>query len=151
MLFRSERLGSFDDKPIRSITQGAASLSAAEGEAPDMTALLARLKTALSGHVSEVRATDRLVESAAVLAAGEYGPDLAMQRLLRRAGRGFAGGLPVLEVNPRHAWMARLDSLDDAALADQAGLLFDLARLQDGDAPRDPADFARRVAQALAG
>jgi molecular chaperone HtpG len=152
--FWPERLESFEGKPIRSITQGAATLEATEGEAaPDVSALLERLKTALSEHVSDVRATDRLVESAAVLAAGEYGPDLAMQRLLRRAGRGFAGGLPVLEVNPRHALIRKLadGSLDDAALADQAGLIFDLARLQDGDAPRDPADFARRVAAALAG
>ncbi len=152
--FWPERLGSFEGKPIRSITQGAASLDAMEGEAaPDVSALLERLKAALSEHVSEVRVTDRLVESAAVLAAGEYGPDLAMQRLLRRTGRGLPGGLPVLEVNPRHALIRKLagGEMDDAALADQAGLLFDLARLQDGDAPRDPADFARRVASALAG
>lgn len=153
--FWPERLGEFDGKPIRSITQGAAKLTPAEGEeaAPDVSALLERLKTALSEHVSEVRATDRLVESAAVLAAGEFGPDLAMQRLLRRAGRGFAGGLPVLEVNPRHALIRKLaeGGLEDAALAEQAGLIFDLARLQDGDSPRDPADFARRVAAALAG
>jgi molecular chaperone HtpG len=153
--FWPERLGSFEEKPIRSITQGAAKLTPAEGEeaAPDVSALLERLKTALSEHVSEVRATDRLVESAAVLAAGEFGPDLAMQRLLRRAGRGFAGGLPVLEVNPRHALIRKLaeGEFDDAALAEQAGLIFDLARLQDGDSPRDPADFARRVAAALAG
>ncbi|MBX9752936.1 MAG: molecular chaperone HtpG [Roseococcus sp.] len=150
--FWPERLGEFEGKPIRSITQGASKLEPEGEAAPDVSALLERLKTALSEHVSEVRATDRLVESAAVLAAGEYGPDLAMQRLLRRAGRGLPGGLPVLEVNPRHVLIQKLavGDLDDAALADQAGLIFDLARLQDGDAPRDPADFARRVAQALA-
>ena len=152
--FWPERLGSFEGKPIRSITQGAAKLEPAEGEAaPDVSTLLERLKAALAEHVSEVRATERLVESAAVLAAGEYGPDLAMQRLLRRAGRGFGGGLPVLEVNPRHALIRKLaeGSFDEAALAEQAGLIFDLARLQDGDAPRDPAEFAKRVARALAG
>ncbi|MCO6418056.1 hypothetical protein JYK14_18085, partial [Siccirubricoccus sp. KC 17139] len=60
--------------------------------------------------------------------------------------------LPVLEVNPRHPLLRRLAALPDgdAALAEQAGLLLDLARVQDGDAPRDPAGFARRVAAALA-
>lgn len=59
----------------------------------------------------------------------------------------------MLEVNPRHALIRKLadGALDDAALVEQAGLIFDLARLQDGDAPRDPADFAKRVALALAG
>ena len=151
--FWPERLGEFEGKKLRSITQGNVKLDAMEGaaEAMDVTALLPRLLAALKEDVLEVRASDRLVESVAALAAPEFGPDLAMQRLLRRAGRGEGAGLPVLEINPRHALIRRLAELDDTDLADQAGLIFDLARVQDGDAPRDPAGFARRVAQALAG
>ncbi len=110
------------------------------------------LKDALKEHVSEVRATDRLVDSAAVLAAPEHGPDLQLQRLLRRAGRGFGAALPVLEVNPRHPLLRRLadPAVADEEVAETAGLLLDLARIQDGDGPRDPAGFARRVAAALA-
>ncbi|MBU8541079.1 molecular chaperone HtpG [Falsiroseomonas tokyonensis] len=155
--FWPERLEKFDDKPIRSITQGSIDLSAVEGtaqqgEAADLSRLLPLLKDALKDDVAEVRATDRLVESAVVLAAGEMGPDLQMQRLMRRAGRGFPGGLPVLEVNPRHPLIRRLADRAAAAedLAESAGLLLDLARVQDGDTPRDPVAFARRVAEALA-
>jgi molecular chaperone HtpG len=155
--FWPDRLSEFEGKPIRSITQGGADLSkiagdAPSGEAADVTPLLARLKEALKEEVSEVRATDRLVESAVVLAAPQYGPDLQMQRMLRRAGRDFGGGRPVLEINPRHPLIRRLaeGAAEDTALAETAGLLLDLARVQDGDAPRDPADFARRVAAALA-
>ena len=89
-----ERLDSFEGKPIRSVTQDAEALgkiappeslgAAPEGEAADVSALLPALKAALGEEVSEVRATDRLVESAVVLAAGRFGPDLQMQRLLRR-------------------------------------------------------------------
>jgi molecular chaperone HtpG len=155
--FWPDRLTEFEGKPIRSITQGTVDLSkvageAPEGEAADVALLLERLKEALKDDVSAVRATDRLVESAVVLAAGEHGPDLQMQRMLRRAGRSFGGGLPVLEINPRHALIRRLaeGAATDTALAETAGLLLDLARVQDGDAPRDPAAFARRVAAALA-
>jgi molecular chaperone HtpG len=114
--------------------------------------LLARLQEELKDQVAEVRGTDRLVDSAVVLAAGAYGPDLHLQRMLRRAGRGGEGGLPVLEVNPRHPWIRRLAEsvATDTAFSETAGLLLDLARVQDGDAARDPAAFARRVAQALA-
>jgi molecular chaperone HtpG len=75
-----------------------------------------------------------------------------MQRMLRRAGRSFGGGLPVLELNPRHPLIRRLaeGAATDTTLAEKAGLLLDLARVQDGDAPRDPAAFARQVAAALA-
>ena len=92
-----------------------------------------------------VRATDRLVDSAVVLAAPEGGPDLQMQRLLRRAGRGFGAGLPVLEINPRHGLVRKLAGMEGELKA-EAGTLLDLARLQDGDVPRDPAGFARQVA-----
>ena len=91
--FWPERMDEFDGKPIRSVTQGAADLSklapaeTPAGEAADVTALVAALKAALGDAVAEVRATDRLVDSAVVLAAGTAGPDLQMQRLLRRAGR----------------------------------------------------------------
>jgi hypothetical protein len=156
-----ERLGSFEGKPIRSVTQGAVGPvqarrrggSRGRREAADLSRLVPLLKDALKEHVSEVRATDRLVDSAAVLAAPEHGPDLQLQRLLRRAGRSFGAALPVLEVNPRHPLLRRLAGPGVAGeeLAETAGLLLDLARIQDGDGPRDPAGFARRVAEALAG
>jgi len=155
--FWPERLGRFDDKPLQSITQGGIDLSKVAGEAPageaaEISQLLARLQEELKDQVAEVRGTDRLVDSAVVLAAGAYGPDLHLQRMLRRAGRGGEGGLPVLEVNPRHPWIRRLAEsvATDTAFSETAGLLLDLARVQDGDAARDPAAFARRVAHALA-
>jgi molecular chaperone HtpG len=155
--FWPDRFSEFEGKPIRSITQGTVDLSkvaggAEAGEAPaDVAQLLPRLKDALKDHVSEVRATDRLVDSAVVLAAAEYGPDLQMGRMLRRAGRSFGAGLPVLEVNPRHPWIRKLaeGAATDTALEETAGLLLDLARIQDGEAPRDPAGFARRIAAGM--
>ena len=155
--FWPERMAEFDAKPIRSVTQGAADLSklapeqAPAGEAADTEALTAALKTALADDVADVRTTDRLVDSAVVLAAGAAGPDLQMQRLLRRAGRAGFTPPPVLEINPRHplivALAARLAAGED--MAAPAALLFDLARVQDGDLPKDPSAFARRVEQAL--
>jgi molecular chaperone HtpG len=157
--FWPERMDTFEGKPIRSVTQGTADLSklaplqAATGEAADVSALLTALKAALKDEVAEVRATERLVDSAVVLAAGASGPDLQMQRLLRRAGRAMFSPPPVLEINPRHRLVARLAerAASGEDLAQQAGLLLDLARIQDGDLPRDPSGFARLVEAALAG
>jgi molecular chaperone HtpG len=157
--FWPDRMDEFEGKPIRSVTQGAADLAklapveAPVGEAADVTALLAALKAALGEAVAEVRATDRLVDSAVVLAAGTAGPDLQMQRLLRRAGRASFAAPPVLEINPRHKLVVELAAKAAAGtdVTEAAGLLFDLARIQDGDLPREPATFARRVEAALAG
>ena len=154
--FWPEQLGKFEDKPLRSITQGGLDLSnfAPEGEAseavPGIDALVAALKAALGDDVSDVKATDRLVDSAVVLSAGGSGPDLQMQRLLRRAGRAGGAGKPVLEVNPRHPLIRALAEGPEADVPAAAGTLFDLARIQDGDTPRDPVAFARTVAAALA-
>ena len=152
--FWPERMPTFEEKPIRSVTQGAADLSKlpleTAGEEPaDVTQLVATLKELLKADVSDVRGTDRLVDSPVVLAASAGGPDLQMQRLLKRAGRAYGGTLPVLEINPRHPLIRRLTEL--ASVDDAAGMLLDLARIQDGEPPRDPAAFARQMAVSLAG
>ncbi|MCJ2039747.1 molecular chaperone HtpG [Methylobacterium sp. J-059] len=154
--FWPEQLARFEEKPLRSVTQGALDLSkfAGDGEAAEPPAgiegLVAKIKAALSEDVSDVRATDRLVDSAVVLAAGGSGPDLQMQRLLRRAGRAAGGGKPILEINPRHPLIRALAEGPEVAIAPAAGTLLDLARIQDGDTPRDPVAFAQVVAAALA-
>ncbi|MBC7801488.1 MAG: molecular chaperone HtpG [Gemmatimonadaceae bacterium] len=156
--FWPERLAEWSGKPIRSVTQGAPDLSklpltdAPEGEVADIDALLPALKAALGDAVGEVRATDRLVDSAVVLAAAGFGPDLQMQRLMKRHGRSMAMP-PILELNPRHPLIRRLVERAAAGedLADAAHTLLDLARVQDGEMPSDPAAFARRVTAALAG
>ena len=156
--FWPEALARFEDKPMRSVTQGSVDLSKFAGETPEgeeapasVEALVAALKTALGADVSDVRATDRLVESAVVLSASGHGPDLQMQRLLRRAGRG-GGGMPVLEINPRHPLIRSLGDkvASESDITEAAGTLLDLARVQDGDTPRDPVAFAQKVAAALA-
>ncbi|SFU95272.1 molecular chaperone HtpG [Methylobacterium sp. 174MFSha1.1] len=159
--FWPERMDTFEGKPIRSITQGGDDLSAfepevSEGDAPaDLADLLPKLKEALKDDVSDVKASQRLVDSAVLLSAPAFGPDLQMQRLLRRAGRGAGGGMggqPVLELNPRHPLIRRIAERAAAGedVGEAAQTLVDLAHVQGGDPPRDPVAFARRVASALA-
>jgi molecular chaperone HtpG len=150
--FWPERLDSFEAKKLRSVTQASADLASDE-EQPDISLLLAAMKTALGARVADVRATARLTDSAVVLTSDGNGPDLAMQRLMRRAGRAMMPTKPVLEVNPRHKLIETLSAkLDDTTLiADAAETLLDLAHVQEGDLPADATAFARRVTTLLAG
>jgi molecular chaperone HtpG len=145
-VFWPERLDSFEGKHLKSVTQ-AASEPERDTDQPDISRLLSALKKALGDAVADVRATGRLTESAVVLAAGDKGPDLQMQRLLRRAGRAILPSVPVLEVNPSHPLIDALAGKieDETLIASAADTLLDLARVQEGDLPRDPAQFARRV------
>jgi molecular chaperone HtpG len=150
--FWPERLDSFEGKKLRSVTQSAEDLGKGEDQ-PDISNLLAAMKTALGDRVADVRSTARLTDSAVVLASNGSGPDLAMQRLMRRAGRAMMPAKPVLEINPRHKLIEALSAkLEDTTLITEAAeTLLDLAQVQDGDLPTDAAAFARRVTALLAG
>ena len=150
--FWPERLDSFEGKNLRSVTRAAEDIGKGD-DLPDISLLLAAMKTALGDRISDVRSTARLTDSAVVLASDGKGPDLAMQRLMRRAGRAMMPAKPVLEVNPRHKLIETLAAkLEDTALiAEAAETLLDLAQVQEGDLPADSTAFARRVTSLLAG
>jgi molecular chaperone HtpG len=152
----------FDGKPFKSVTQGAADLTliarldAAQTTAPAISEpvkdFLAFLKSTLGEAVAEVRASDRLTDSAVCLVAPENGPDRALERLLAGAGRLTSAAKPVLEVNPQHELIAAIAALGEADRAfkeDAAHLLYEEARLLDGDRPADARAFSDRLARVL--
>jgi molecular chaperone HtpG len=154
--FWTTRGASFEGKPLKSLTQGEADLSAVpfiEGKEPDSGsgdhgALIEAIKTALGDAVSDVRASKRLVASAVCLVAPGAGPDLALERLLKHRDQGL-GLKPVLEVNPAHGLVKAVSASASAGrsteVADLAALLLDQARILDGELPADPARFAERL------
>jgi molecular chaperone HtpG len=141
------RLGTYKEKKLQSASQASDIFAAAEAD-ESITRLCAALAKALGEKVSEVTASTRLSDSPALLVAGATGPDLAMQRLLRRAGRPIYGPAPKLEINPTHPFIKSLATRTD--IDADASLLLDLAKLQEGDIPDDPTSFVRTVASALA-
>jgi molecular chaperone HtpG len=149
----------FGGKPLKSLSQGEVDFAqvplrdeekTAESEkagAADDT-LIAVVKAALGERVSEVRASQRLIDSAACLVAAGLGPDRELERLLARHNRG-PGAKPILEINMRHALVRALalarQQGRDADVADIAALLFDEAQILDGESPDDPAAFTTRL------
>ncbi|MER9167826.1 molecular chaperone HtpG [Mesorhizobium australicum] len=153
----------FDGKPFKSVTQGVAELSEIplldEANKPDAAAtpevdgFLAFVKAALGDAVSDVKPSDRLTESAVCLVAPEHGPDRQFERLLNAAGRLDKTAKPILEINPRHERVLALASLGDDEQAfkdDAAHLLYDEARVLDGDKPADARAFSERLARLIA-
>ena len=146
--FWPARMESYKDKKFVSVSQAGALFAPGE-QAAEVAALCEALGKALGDKVSGVTASVRLKDSPAMLVATPGGPDLAMQRLLRRAGRPIFGPPPGLEINPTHPFILALAG--HAGLDEQANLLLDLAKLQEGDLPEDPAAFVRHIANALSG
>ncbi len=152
----------FDGKPFKSVTQGAADLALiprtdAKGEAAPEVAesvkgFLAFIKVTLGDAVADVRASDRLTDSAVCLVAPDSGPDRALERILAGAGRLGSASKPVLEINPRHETVAALAALGDSEQEfkqDAVHLLFDEARVLDGERPADAKLFAGRLGRIL--
>jgi molecular chaperone HtpG len=152
----------FDGKPFKSVTQGLADLGLiplAEGQ--DVTGpasdavdgFITFIKAELGDAVSDVRASERLTQSAVCLVAPENAMDRELEKLLAGAGRLDASSKPILEINPRHALitqLAGLDGADQAIRADAAHLLLDEARIADGELPLDPRTFSARLGRVLA-
>jgi molecular chaperone HtpG len=151
----------YQGKPFKSVTQGMADLSLiplAEGQeaaaqtTPEVTTFIAFVKTALGEAVSDVRASERLTESAVCLVAPEHGMDRQLEKLLAGAGRLPAGAKPVLEINPRHELvgaLSRLGETDQSFLDDAAHLLFDEAKIADGEVPNDAKAFSARLSRII--
>jgi molecular chaperone HtpG len=152
----------FDGKPFKSVTQGGADLAEiplTEAEAKDkpetpaeVDGFLAFVKETLGDDVSDVRASERLTESAVCLVAPENALDRQFERLLSAAGRLDKASKPILEVNPRHPRIAALAKLGEAEpdfRSDVAHLLYDEARVLDGDRPLDAKAFSQRLARLI--
>jgi molecular chaperone HtpG len=152
---------SHEGKPFRSATQGAADLALIpllddkKDEKPEIneavTNFIAFVKLTLGDAVSDVRASDRLTDSAVCLVAPEGGPDRSLEKLLAGSGR-VPNAKPVLEINARHDLIVSLAGLgdgDNAFKEDAAHLLYDEARVLDGERPADAKAFSARLARLM--
>lgn len=134
--------------------ENAANNGSVDAAPHDCGNLIAFLAGQLSDRVSKVRISDRLTDSPVCLVASEQDVDLHMGRVLKIHQQYEAKGKPVLEINPAHPLIAKLDGLakaanDQATLEDAAELLFDQAMIIQGEPVRDPSSFARRMAKFL--
>jgi molecular chaperone HtpG len=161
-------IGEYQKKEFKSVTRGAADLdkiapeekaadSAEERPEGDVASLIALLKLSLGDAVKDVRISKRLTDSAVCLVADESDMDMHLERLLRQHKQLGANmdAKHILEINPKHALIARLVDLagkDGAAdaLGDFAWLLLDQARILEGETLPDPAAFAKRLSSVLA-
>jgi len=142
----------FDGTPLQSVAKGAFDLGklqdeeekkATEDAAETFKPMLAKLKEALKDKAEDVRVTSRLVDSPACLVVTDDGMSMQLARMLKQAGQSAPEVKPVLEVNPEHALVKKLDG--SVHFHDLAHILFDQALLAEGGLPADPAAYVKRV------
>lgn len=148
----------FEGKPLQSVAKGGVDLAQlqdedekkqAEEAAAAFKPVLDRLKETLKERAKDVRASTRLVDSPACIVVDEGDMSSHLARMLKQAGQSAPSSKPVLEVNPGHALVKKLEASE--RFDDLANILFDQALLAEGGQLEDPAAYVRRVNLLLAG
>lgn len=108
---------------------------------------ITRLKEILGEKVKDVRASTRLSDSPSCIVVDQNDPTVKMQSILKAMGRFDFGDIkPILEINPRHAIIQRLQTVEDRAVLEDAGLLLlEQAMLIEGVKIDNPAGFVQRL------
>ena len=146
-------LAEHEGKALASVAKGALDLGKLETEeekkeqqkqSGEHRALIAKLKDTLGDKVKDVRVSSRLTASPSCLVADEHDMGGNLSRILKSVGQTVPQGKPILEINPAHPMVQRLNE-EKARFADWGNLLFDQALLAEGGQLEDPAGFVRRM------
>lgn len=161
-------VGEYKGKTFKSVTRAGEELGKIKGSDTDKakddskaamldqdtTSLIALMKLTLGESVKDVRTTDRLTESPVCLVADEGDLDIHLERFLKQHNQIRTASKRILELNPKHPLIAKMaDRAKQGGASDNlqdiAWLLFDQARLIDGESLSDPVAFGQRLGEVL--
>ncbi len=154
-------LTEFQGTSLQSVSKGAVDLSKLadiEGQANEDEKesigegkdLLEHLSKVLTDKVKEVRITTRLTSSPACLVVDEYDMDPNLQRLLKASGQSLPASKPILEINPHHPIILKLQHEEnEEKFGNWAYVLFDQSVLSLGEQLENPISFVNRLNELL--
>ncbi|WP_417330842.1 molecular chaperone HtpG [Halomonas cupida] len=147
-------LTEFDGHKLVDVAKGDLDLGDVENEdekkAQEETAkakedLVKRVKDALGEEVQEVRVTHRLTDSPACVVLPEHEMGFQMRRIMEAAGQNVPEVKPILELNPEHALVSRLEGTEGDGFNDLSRILLDQAIIAEGGHLDDPAAYVKRL------
>ena len=159
-----ERAPSYQGKKLVSIGRGEVTLgtdeekkqaaAALEEESRKLSDLLAAFRVLLQEEVKEVRLSNRLTSSAACLVGDAHDLTPRMQRMLEQMGHAPPKAKPILELNPGHPLLPKLQAVfaadaSDPRLGIYARLLLGQAHLADSGQLPDSDAFSRSLADLM--
>ncbi|MFE3100221.1 molecular chaperone HtpG [Nocardia tengchongensis] len=158
----------FEGKPIVSIAKGEVDLETEdekkaseqlrEQQEKDFSGVTGWLRGVLDAEVKEVRLTNRLTTSPACIVGDVFDFTPMLERMYRASGQELPHSKRILELNPDHPLVTGLrdayakvsgDDEKPVELTETAELLYGTAVLAEGGELKDPAHFARVLADRL--
>ena len=154
-------LTEFDGKQFVSVTQGDLQLGDLEDEesrkqqeslAEANQALVARVRQALTDKIKDVRISHRLTSTPSCVVTDSHGMSSHMMKLMQAAGQKVPEQKFILELNPEHALLKRIDGIEDEVLfSEWCELLLEQAQLAEQGGLQDPSGFVARLNRLLMG
>lgn len=148
-------LSEFEGKKLQSIAKGDLDLGKLESDTEkeiqkkieeEAKSLVEKIKQSLGNQVKDVRVTHRLTDSPACLVSDTQDLSGNLARILKAAGQNAPETKPILEINPTHKLVKRLEAETvETVFADLTHVLFDQALLAEGGTLEDPASFVKRM------
>ena len=153
-------LTEYEEKPLQSVARGELDLGDVDDKedkerqqkvADEFKDVIAKAEKLLGDKLEAVRMSERLTDSPSCLVLNEQDMSAQMQQILEAAGQYAPKAKPVLELNPDHVLVKKLQTLgDDAVFNEWAELMFEQAQLAAGNHLEDSAGFIKRVNKLLA-
>ena len=148
-------LSEFDSKKLQSVNKGELDLGDIQDEDEKKKdkesnkahdELVKRIKDILDEKVKEVRVTSRLTTSPACLVSDDNDMGRHLEQILKASGQNIPGSKPILEINPDHPIIKKIDGEKDNDLfTDWSHILFDQALLSEGGQLADPVNFVNKL------
>ena len=147
--FWMSQMGAYKEKSFLSVSRDKYDLSELSDEnqedeivTQETNTIAALIKDCLGDIVEDVKSTSSLVESPVRLIAGEGGLDFNLERILKAQNADFEGGKKILEVNCNHELVKKIPDLSADLQKSVSRVLFEQARILDGEMPSDPQQFS---------
>jgi len=144
-------IGSYKEWALKDITTIDAPDSKSEEEKEEISkefkSLTDKIKEVLGEEVKEVKTSTRLTSSPSCVLKDSSDPMAGMAAMFAQMGQEMPEIPLILEINPEHEMIKKLDGLEDKGLFDDLSwILLDSAKLSEGIEPKDKGAFASRVA-----
>lgn len=142
-------IGEFDKTPIKSVMDADFSDDKGEISAQDLE-IAEKIKENLKDRVKDVKISKRLKNALGVLVFDKNDPNYAMQAIYKQMGQeNLPEVLPILEINKDHEIIKKLTA-NQSEIAKISNIIFDLAKLSEGQNIDDASEFAKNVSEIIA-
>ena len=108
--------------------------------------IVEKIQSVLGEAVKEVKVTNRLSDSPSCVVKDANDPMAQMAQMMKAMGQEVPESAPILEINPDHDIVKKLNGCaDDAMIENISWLLLDQAKMSEGMEIKDPISFTKRL------